>query len=195
MILADIAAALLPDSPIDFQAFKSHKTVRAAIAAIVPGMDALADIDVARKEFHIQNRLIHRPVFQTPDGKAQFKPPRLPPAKLASKPHSFSLSTVRSEGQFNSMIYEEFDSYRGTKTRWCVMMNGKDIKALGLKPEDHATLYSDQGKMEDVTLYAFDIPRGDMLAYYPEANILTSTDIDPRSCTPAFKSTSVWIEA
>jgi len=48
--------------------------------------------------------------------------------------------------------------------------------------------------MENVKLYAFDVPRGDMLAYYPEANILTSTDIDPRSRTPAFKSTSVWIE-
>ena len=92
------------------------------------------------------------------------------------------------------MIYEEFDSYRGTKTRWCVMMNIEDIRALGLSPEDHATVHSAQGKMENVKLYAYDVPRGDMLAYYPEANILTSIDIDPRSCTPAFKSTKVWIE-
>ena len=168
--------------------------MRAAIADIVPGMGQLADIDVARKEFHIQNRLIHTPVFQTPDGKAQFKAPILPPASLSENPQHFSLSTLRSEGQFNSMIYEEFDSYRGTKTRWCVMMNAADIKALGFKPEDTATLHSAQGKMEGVTLYAYDVPRGDMLAYYPEANVLTSTDIDPRSCTPAFKSTSVWFE-
>jgi len=194
VILTDLATALLPDSPIDFQAFKSHKTVRAAIAAIVPGMGALADIDVAKKEFHIQNRLIHTPTFKTPDGKAHFKTPRLPPLKPTPKPNQFLLSTLRSEGQFNSIIYEESDSYRGTKTRWCVMMNIEDIKALGLKPEDHATIASEQGKMENVKLYAFDVPRGDMLAYYPEANILTSTDIDPRSRTPAFKSTSVWIE-
>lgn len=193
VILADLASALLPDSPIDFQAFKSHKTVRQAIAAIVPGMGQLADIDVAKKEFHIQNRLIHTPVFQTADGKASFKIPALPPAKPHKDPHHYSLSTLRSEGQFNSIIYEEFDSYRGTKTRWCVMMNKKDITALGLQPGDHATVESAQGKMENVKLYAFDVPRGDMLAYYPEANILTSTEIDPRSCTPAFKSTSVWI--
>ena len=195
VILADLASTILPDSPINFQAFKSHKTVRAAIADIVPGMGQLADIDVARKEFHIQNRLIHKPVFQTSDGKAQFKAPILPPVLLQDKPAPFTLSTLRSEGQFNSMIYEEFDSYRGTKTRWCVMMNIEDIRALGLSPEDHATVHSAQGKMENVKLYAYDVPRGDMLAYYPEANILTSTDIDPRSCTPAFKSTRVWIEA
>ena len=194
VILSDLASALLPDGPIDFQTFKSHKTVREAIAAIVPGMGELADIDVAKKEFHIQNRLIHTPVFQTADGKASFKAPALPPIITLAKPNTFSLSTLRSEGQFNSIIYEEFDSYRGTKTRWCVMMNVEDISALGYAPEDTATLRSDQGIMEDVTLYPFDVPRGDMLAYYPEANILTSTDIDPRSRTPAFKSTSVWID-
>ena len=110
VILADLASAMLPDSPINFQAFKSHKTVRAAIADIVPGMGQLADIDVARKEFHIQNRLIHKPVFQTGDGKAQFKTPILPPVLLQDSSAHFTISTLRSEGQFNSMIYEEFDS-------------------------------------------------------------------------------------
>ena len=33
------------------------------------------------------------------------------------------------------------------------------------------------------------------LAYYPEANVLCGTAVDPRSKTPAFKSVPVWIEA
>jgi anaerobic selenocysteine-containing dehydrogenase len=41
---------------------------------------------------------------------------------------------------------------------------------------------------------AFDLPRGSALAYYPEANVLCGTAVDPRSKTPAFKSVPVWIE-
>lgn len=191
VILADLAARLLPDSPIDFSVFKTHKTVREAIAKIVPGMQDLADIDVAKREFHIRGRILHTPNFNTPSGKAHFRTCPLPPPSNAAP---FKLSTLRSEGQFNSMIYEEGDSYRGTKTRWCVMMNAQDIAELGLEPNGRATIRSDHGLMYGVTVYPFDVPRGDMLAYFPEANILTSTRIDPRSRTPAFKSTPVWVE-
>jgi hypothetical protein len=42
---------------------------------------------------------------------------------------------------------------------------------------------------------SFDLPQGSALAYFPEANVLCGTDVDPRSRTPAFKSVPVWIEA
>ncbi len=42
---------------------------------------------------------------------------------------------------------------------------------------------------------AFDLPPGSALAYYPEANVLCGTAVDPRSKTPAFKSVPIWIEA
>ena len=48
-------------------------------------------------------------------------------------------------------------------------------------------------KMEG-TATAFDLPRGSVLAYYPEANVLCGTAVDPRSRTPAFKSVPIWIE-
>ena len=47
--------------------------------------------------------------------------------------------------------------------------------------------------MEAVELYPFDVPEGDLLAYYPEANVLVNTDVDPRSKTPAFKAVKVSI--
>src|SRR5690606_2094044 len=50
VILCDLAARLVPDCPIDFAAFKQHAKVREAIAGIVPGLEQLADIDVAKRE-------------------------------------------------------------------------------------------------------------------------------------------------
>jgi molybdopterin-dependent oxidoreductase alpha subunit len=188
MILADLAARLKPDAGIDFKAFSRHSNLRKAIASIVPGMEDLADIDVAKREFHIRNRLMHKPVFHTPGGKAAFVVRAMP---QPPRPAAFTLTTVRSEGQFNSIVYEEKDSYRGTKTRWCVMMNREDMAGLGLEEGGLADLRSDQGVMSGVTVYGFDLPRGDVMAYFPEANVLTRTEVDPRSRTPAFKSTAV----
>src|SRR5690606_31258040 len=71
-ILCDIASRLLPDSPVDFTAFKSHRKIREAIAATVPGLEQLADIDVAKREFHVRGRILHTPVFHTPSGRAHF---------------------------------------------------------------------------------------------------------------------------
>jgi molybdopterin-dependent oxidoreductase alpha subunit len=188
-ILADLAARLRPESGIDFGEFAKHAHIRDAIAAIVPGMEELADIDVAKKEFHIRNRLMHEPVFHTASGKAAFRIVPLPEERAGR----FTLTTVRSEGQFNSIVYEENDAYRGAKTRWCVMMNRDDMAELGLDEGQLADVTSEQGRMEGVTVYGFDMRRGDVMAYFPEANVLTRTDIDPRSKTPAFKATPVSI--
>jgi len=189
MILSDIAGRIAPDSGVDFAAFARHSKLREAIASIVPGMEELADIDVAKREFHIQNRLMHTPVFHTPSGKAAFTVRETP--HHAERNAELMLTTVRSEGQFNSIIYEEKDSYRGTATRWCVMMNAGDIARLGLTEGGLADVRSSRGVMEGVTVYAFDVPRGNMMAYYPEANVLTDTAVDPRSRTPGFKATPV----
>ncbi|MEM9058276.1 MAG: molybdopterin-dependent oxidoreductase, partial [Pseudomonadota bacterium] len=43
-ILCDVAERLLPGSPIDFSAYRSHARVREAIAATVPGMAELASM-------------------------------------------------------------------------------------------------------------------------------------------------------
>ncbi len=189
-ILADLAARLLPESPIDWLAFKQHRTIREAIARIVPGMEPLADIDIAKREFHIAGRLLHTPKFATTDGKAHFV------TRPTPVPHSspLVLTTVRSEGQFNTIIYERTDSYRGNATRWTVMLCSADIAAHGLEEGGTATLVSANGRMEGVTIKSFDLAPGSVMAYYPEANVLTGTEVDPRSKTPSFKATAVWFE-
>lgn len=189
-ILGQIGRRLLPHSPIDFAAFSGHSRVREAIAAIVPGMEQLADIDVARQEFHIRHRVMHTPEFGTADGKAHFVVTPLPTLQR----EKLTLATMRSEGQFNTIIYEEMDSYRGGAGRQAVFLNKDDMAAFGVSEGQAVTLASDTGRMTAIATM-FDLPRGSAMAYYPEANVLVGTTVDPRSKTPAFKSVPVWIEA
>ena len=195
-ILSDLAQRLLPDCPVDFEAFKTHRNIREAIARTVPGMEDLASIDVAKREFHIRGRLLHTPEFKMAGGRARFQISALPAETTQAEDDAdqFLLSTVRSEGQFNTIVYEYQDTYRQTKSRWVVMMNGDDMAEHGLTEDDPITLVSAQGRMEAVRVQSYDLPRGNLMAYFPEANVLTSTAVDPRSKTPAFKSTPVWLE-
>ncbi|HWV16305.1 MAG TPA: FdhF/YdeP family oxidoreductase [Cellvibrio sp.] len=189
-ILCDFAEKLLPGCPLDFSQFKQHGTIRAAIAATVPGMRGLKDIGESKQEFTIADRVLTAPQFKTHTGKASFSA-LANPAPVTSEQYPFLMASIRSEGQFNSIIYEESDSYRGTDTRWSVLMNGEDIAALGIAAGESISLSSAHGTMVGVKVFAFDLPRGNLLAYYPEANVLIGTASDPRSKTPAFKSVAV----
>ncbi len=194
-ILSDIGMGVVDKSSFDFSTFKKHTTIRHAIAKSIPGMQDLADIDVAKKEFFIRNRIKHTPEFNMPDNRAVFivNPHDHPEERKVQ--HAFTLMSIRSEGQFNSIIYEESDSYRDTKHRHSVLMNEDDIAALGLKEKDKITLRSDTGEMRNLDVVAFDLPRGNIAAYYPEANVLVGQTVDQRSRTPAFKSVPVSVEA
>ena len=109
------------------------------------------------------------------------------------QPAGFKLMTIRSEGQFNSIIYEEKDSYRDVSHRWTVLLNHQDAKHMGVGTGDKVDLRSEFGEMAAVEVKIFDLPRGCAAAYYPEANILSSRWTDPRSHTPEFKSIKVTI--
>ncbi|MDF3013744.1 MAG: histidine kinase [Cellvibrio sp.] len=189
-ILCELGKRLLPNSALDFHKLKQHDSIRAAIAATIPGLSDLKDIAQTKQEFTIKNRLLDTPKFKTETGKAQFQTQPLP-GKITSTEYPFLLASIRSEGQFNSIIYEESDSYRGTDTRWSVLMNKGDIGELGIAAGDLVNIQSPQGEMIAVKVFAFDLPRGNAMAYYPEANILIATTHDPRSKTPAFKSVPV----
>lgn len=192
-ILADLGARLLPDSPLDFASFADHDTVREAIAKTVPGMEALKDIGVARREFHVHGRLLHTPEFRTVNGRARFRVSALPVVNDSAVEYPFLLASVRSEGQFNSIIYEENDSYRYGAGRWSVLLSPEDMQRLAIDAGDRVHVRSAFGEMRGLIVQPFDLPPGNLLAYYPEANCLTDRRRDPRSQTPAFKSVAVQI--
>ena len=187
-ILADIGSLLHVDSKINYQQFKNHQTIRESISAIVPGMSELKNIGIAKKEFHIQNRLMHTPNFKTTSGKATFIVHPLPIVNAQQDERPFLLATVRSEGQFNSIIYEETDSYRYQASRWSVLMSEKDMARIDVKNGEPVNIFSAHGEMHKVKVQLFDLAEGSVLAYYPEANVLTGSNLDPRSKTPNFKS-------
>jgi molybdopterin-dependent oxidoreductase alpha subunit len=188
-ILSDLATELFGSSPIDFQAFKSHRNIRSAISRIIPGMEALKDLDESGAEFHIEGRIKHSPSFNTSDGKA-----KLVATPSSANKNDFTLMTIRSEGQFNSIIYEMADTYRDVQHRWILHMNQQDALELGVNGGDFVTVTSSAGTMEKLEVNISPLPRHCVAAYYPEANILTTRQSDPRSHTPAFKSVSVKIE-
>jgi len=184
-VVCALAGRVLPAGPFPFESMTDHRAVRAAIARVVPGWEAIGEIDDTRREFQIDGRTFHAPTFGTPEGKAHAAVTPLP--RFSVGPGEFRLMTLRSEGQFNTVVYEEEDLYRGVDRRDVVLMNREDIAAMGVRELDPVTVETEIGRL-DVVAAAIDIPRGNAAMYYPEANALVPRRVDPASGTPAFKS-------
>jgi molybdopterin-dependent oxidoreductase alpha subunit len=191
-IIAELATRILPETGFDWASLKSHQALREAISAVVPGLEPLKDIGLNRQEFQIQGRTFHQPRFATPDGKGHFHVAPLPP--LPADPDCFLLMTIRSEGQFNSVVYEDEDLYRGNTRRDVVMMNEADAQRLDFAEGDPVLVETEVGQMR-VLISITDISPGSLAMYYPEANALVPRKLDPRSKTPAFKSVEARLRA
>ncbi len=189
-ILSDLAQRILPRDRFDWSIVTSHDSLRRAIADTVPGYGAVGDIASAKKEFEIPNRIFHDGVFPTPSGRARFHIVQLPDNDRPED--GFTMMTIRSEGQFNTVVYEEEDLYRGTTRRDVVMMAHDDVERLGLREGDKVTIRSTTGSL-DVVIAEVDIRPGNVAMYYPEANVLVDRKIDAESLTPAFKSVAVTV--
>jgi len=189
-VVAGLGQRLLGDSPVAWGELSKLCHLRQMIAKIVPGYEALADLDATRKEFHVAGRVKHAPTFATPSGKAVFAVEPLPRREL--KPNELMLMTLRSEGQFNTVVYEEEDIYRGQERRDVILMHRDDVQRLGLRVDQRVVVRSDVGAMT-VLVREFDVRAGNAVMYYPEANVLVPGGVDPRSHTPAFKSVVVTV--
>ena len=184
-VIAALAELLLPPGRFDWSAFRSHQRLRQEMAKMVPGYAAIGEIDQTRREFHVAGRVLHAPPFPTGDGKAHFQVTPLP--AFAPPPGEFRLMTVRSEGQFNTVGYEEEDLYRGNRHRDVVMMAAEDAARLGLGEGDPVVVETETGRLR-VTAAIAELRPGNLAMYYPEANALVPRRLDARSKTPAFKS-------
>ncbi|HUY32265.1 MAG TPA: FdhF/YdeP family oxidoreductase [Pirellulales bacterium] len=194
-IVADMASRVLGrEGPVDWDDLRDTGQIRKAIAAIVPGFEKLAEIDETKREFQIAGRVLHVPRFPTATGRAKLHTHALP--DLLGGEGQLRLMTVRSEGQFNTVVYEEYDLYRGVDRRDVVLVHPGDIERLGLKADQRVSVRSETGVMAGIIVRAFpQIKQGNALMYYPEANVLVSRRLDPLSKTPAFKGVPIWLEA
>jgi molybdopterin-dependent oxidoreductase alpha subunit len=190
-VLSNLGRRLLGDNgPVNWSGLAKHESIRALIAELIPGLEPLADIDRTRREFHIAGRRLDTPEFPTPSGKARFHAIGLPNPPVAQE-RQLRLMTVRSEGQFNTVVYEEEDVYRGQDRRDVILMNPADMQRMGLVVDQPVTVRSSVGALRRRLVRPFGIRAGNAAMYYPEANVLVPRDVDPRSKTPAFKSVLV----
>ncbi len=113
------------------------------MAQIVPGYSPIGDD--TKREFQIPGRTFHEANFNTDNGRAMCHVVNLP-ASVAG-PGEFALMTVRSEGQFNSVVYDEEDLYRGNTRRDVVMISAADAERLGVIEGDRVRVHSEIGAM------------------------------------------------
>ena len=131
--------------------------------------------------------------FATPDGLAHFTTHELPHVHV-EKDH-YVLMTLRSHDQYNTTIYGLHDRYRGIHGhRRVLLMNAEDMVERGWKTKQKINITShfngEKRHSENWLLIPYEIPRGNLAAYFPEANSLipleSTADV---SNTP----TSKWI--
>jgi anaerobic selenocysteine-containing dehydrogenase len=199
-IIGTLAAEVLGTTgAIDWPAMSETHRIREAIGRIVPGLEQIEQLDQTRKEFHIPGRAFHEPRFATPNGHAKLHVNPLPELAGSSNGEcngALRLMTVRSEGQFNTVVYEEEDIYRDQDRRDVILIHPTDLARLGLVADQRVNVRSDVGALAGILVRAFDrIKPGNALMYYPEANRLVPRRIDPQSKTPAFKNVVVRLEA
>jgi len=206
-IVARLAEAVLPDSPVKWSWYiESYDRIRDAISEVFD-------------EFHDFNARVYHPggfhlphpanqhEWHTKSGKAEF---HIKPihevyldqiyafaAQIKDRP-VYTLMSMRSHDQYNTTIYGLDDRYRGVfGQRRVLFMNQDDIREAGLAADqwvDIESIYPDQVKriVRSFRIVPYNIPRGSLAAYYPEANPLVAlSSCDDRAKIPASKSIPV----
>ncbi len=197
-IVASMARATFGErSPVPWsQMACDYGLIREAIARVVPGF---ADFDrrvSAPGGMWLPNPSRERQ-FNLPGGRARFTVQTFNDERPTMG--QFLLTTVRSHDQFNTAISGLNDRYRGIRgERRVLLMNPLDMQQLGFVPEQLVDLVS----MESIgsrigrsfKAIPYDIPRGCVATYFPEANILIPiSHVDPESGTPASKAVPITI--
>ena len=151
------------------------------------------EMNASSAEFQIKGRTFHTPTFNTASGKAHIQPLALPKLAECQSPH-FRLMTIRSEGQFNTVVYEDEDIFRGAPSRDVVLMHPDDLSDLQITEGQRVTVEGSAGRLPFFQVISFErIKPRNVAMYFPEANVLLDRRLDPLSKTPAFKGALVKI--
>jgi len=205
-IIAGMALATLPNTRVGWaELVADYGKIRDAIEAVFP---EFADFNARIRKpggFRLYVAASERD-WRTPTKKANF----LVYAGLDEDPRvanreALTLTTIRSHDQYNTTIYGMNDRYRGiTGRRDVVFVNERDLGNRGLKHGDLVDLSvvpeteANPGErvMRNLTAVAYNIARGSIATYYPEANVLVALDhCDVKSGTPSYKSIPVLLRA
>jgi anaerobic selenocysteine-containing dehydrogenase len=203
-IVAGIAKATLPDTKVDWDHFiADYSRIRDAIEAVFPDFHNYNERVRVARGFRLDSPAGRRE-WRTASGKANFivfDSKRQRPLAREDAKDVLVLATVRSHDQYNTTIYGKNDRYRGiTGRRDVIFVNAADLAERGLEHGDlvdiEAVAESDNASepriIRNFVAVAFDIARGSVAAYYPEANGLVAlANYDAQSGTPSYKSVPV----
>ena len=194
-IVAGIGSACFGESPFPWTTYgSSHDETRGLIESVLP---VFSDYNRRVRQdggFYLPNGPRDGPTWNTSTGKAIMHAHKFPERAIAED--RFILMTIRSHDQYNTTIYGMDDRYRGVyNARRIVMMNHDDMEKLGIRSSDHIDLTSHfNGRTIESPKWKvvpYDIPRGNLAAYFPEANVLIPLEsVAKGSNTP----TSKWVE-
>ncbi len=212
-IVADIAALTLAKSPhkstIDWQTLKgNYDLIRDLIEKSIEGFTNFNENLATPGGFYLGNPAAQHQ-WHTPLNKALFSANKLPETltnlKLLQIQQTtqkqqklYTLQSLRSHDQYNTTIYGMNDRYRGIiNARNILFINKKDALKQGFENNQEVDITSiwpdnQQRKVSNFRLCFYDIPQGNLAAYYPETNPLIPLDsVGERSFTPTSKSVAV----
>jgi molybdopterin-dependent oxidoreductase alpha subunit len=200
-IVAGMAHAALPTSKVPWlNLIADYDRIRDGIEAVFPDFKDFSNRIRTPGGFRLPLPPTMR-VWKTESGKAEFITFQgLPEDSEIAGADVLKLTTIRSHDQYNTTIYGLDDRYRGVFGRRDVLfMNEAD---LAMRKLEHGDLVDIETAFESgnrlrlvgLTAVSYDIARGSVATYYPEANALVPlTYHDPQSGTPSYKSVPVRI--
>lgn len=199
VIVARMAHATLGNAvPVDWLALgEDYALIREKISRVVQGFEAYNTRIEQPGGFYLPNHARNGDFSSLPHGRAQLSICPLPEHDLA--PGEFLLMSIRSHDQFNTTIYGLHDRYRGIfNERRVLFMHPEDMAAHALEPKSLVDISSHyDGKVRTAPMFhvvPYDIPRGNLACYFPEANVLVPIDrFADHSHTPISKSVKVRI--
>ena len=208
-IIARLAHATLgPRSQVEWLALaQDYSLIPDEIEKVFPDFAGFNQRVAVPGGFRLRNTASER-VWITATGKAAFQAHALPrntPLQRARErspgQRVFTLQSTRSHDQYNTTVYGMDDRYRGVfGQRRVLFIHAEDIRELGMRDGDWVnirTVWDDgvERRADGFKLVAYDTPRGNLAAYYPETNPLVPlTAVAERAGTPTSKSIPVVLE-
>ncbi|MDO7887313.1 FdhF/YdeP family oxidoreductase [Hymenobacter cheonanensis] len=169
---------------------ENYDLIREHISHVVPGFEDFNEKLRRPGGFYLPNGPRDRK-FKTADQKAHFSVTKLEKTPLA--PGQLILTSLRAHDQFNTTVYENNDRYRGVfGERRVLFMHHDDARERGLQVRDLVDITSHYGGQtrtaEKFLVVPYDIPKGNVGAYFPEMNVLVPlSSVVPVSNTPTSK--------
>ena len=193
-IVSSLAEKTLDNSPISWmEMIDSYDGIRDLMSDCLAGFEDYNSRVKQDNGFYLPNPPRDERKFDTNDGKAHFTTHKLPNLEVGEG--QYVMMTLRSHDQYNTTIYGLDDRYRGIKgNRRILMMNSIDMLDRNWKTRqriDITSHFEGQTRLSQSWLVIpYDIPSGNIAAYFPEANELVPLNSTAElSNTP----TSKWI--